>query len=127
MITKTLEYLMVPVMAVGLMLAAVSLAHATGTPPPPPNACIDVTKDCSDAGDPFSPIEFVGDVSNCGQTVLMVSVWDLVNGQIRVEWPDAHRHLAELFELLGDGLLSTKVGRPTLEEAFVHLTGMSFQ
>jgi ABC-2 type transport system ATP-binding protein len=51
---------------------------------------------------------------------------ELVDGQIRVEWPEAHRVLPELFELLGESILSTKVGRPTLEDVFIHLTGTRF-
>lgn len=52
---------------------------------------------------------------------------DLVNGHVRVEWPDAHSILPELFETLGDEIQSTKVGRPTLEDVFIHLTGARFE
>lgn len=52
---------------------------------------------------------------------------EVVGGHVRVEWPDAHRFLPDLFETLGDDILSTKVGRPTLEDVFIHLTGTSFE
>jgi ABC-2 type transport system ATP-binding protein len=52
---------------------------------------------------------------------------DMVDGQIRVEWPCAHRHLPELFEAMKDDIISTKVGQPTLEDVFVHHTGTRFE
>ena len=47
----------------------------------------------------------------------------VVDGAIRLEKPDGSRFLAELSVALGDQIESITVGRPTLEDVFLHLTG----
>jgi ABC-2 type transport system ATP-binding protein len=50
----------------------------------------------------------------------------LVDGRIRVEIEDGHRFLPGLFETFGGEILSATVGRPTLEDVFIRLTGTRF-
>lgn len=46
-----------------------------------------------------------------------------VNGAVRLEHPRGHALVGELVEAFGDAVSSVTFGRPTLEDAFVRLTG----
>ena len=50
----------------------------------------------------------------------------LVDGTIRIERPRGHELVAAVVEAFGDEIESVSVGKPTLEDVFVHLTGHQF-
>ncbi|MCW5891925.1 MAG: ATP-binding cassette domain-containing protein [bacterium] len=50
----------------------------------------------------------------------------LVDGTLRLEHPRGHELVREVVEALGDDVHSVSVGRPTLEDVFVRLTGRTF-
>lgn len=50
----------------------------------------------------------------------------LVDGTLRLEHPRGHELVREIVEALGDDVDSVSVGRPTLEDVFVRLTGRTF-
>ena len=47
----------------------------------------------------------------------------LVDGRLRIETPEGHRIVPPLFEAFPGRIQSVTVGRPTLEDVFVHFTG----
>ncbi|MGO9266332.1 MAG: ABC transporter ATP-binding protein [Candidatus Binataceae bacterium] len=51
----------------------------------------------------------------------------LVDGLLRVERPRGHEFLRDVVEAFGAEIESVTFGKPTLEDAFVHLTGRRFQ
>jgi ABC-2 type transport system ATP-binding protein len=51
----------------------------------------------------------------------------LVDGMLRVERPRGHEFLRDVVEAFGAEIESVTFGKPTLEDAFVHLTGRRFQ
>lgn len=51
---------------------------------------------------------------------------DLVDGTLRIERPRGHELVREVVEAFGDEIDSVSFGKPTLEDAFVHLTGHQF-
>ncbi|MCC7146658.1 MAG: ABC transporter ATP-binding protein [Phycisphaeraceae bacterium] len=50
----------------------------------------------------------------------------LLDGRIRMERPDGPRFLAQLASFLPPTVRTVTLGKPTLEDAFIHLTGKSF-
>lgn len=46
-----------------------------------------------------------------------------VDGQIRFERPQGHQFIPQLVETFPGEILSVSVGKPTLEDVFIHLTG----
>jgi len=50
----------------------------------------------------------------------------VVDGTIRIERPRGHELVAAVVEAFGDEIESVSVGKPTLEDVFVHLTGHQF-
>src|SRR5277367_4756221 len=50
----------------------------------------------------------------------------VVDGAVRIERPRAHEIVREVVDLCGDEVESIVFGKPTLEDAFVHLTGERF-
>jgi ABC-2 type transport system ATP-binding protein len=50
----------------------------------------------------------------------------LVDGTLRIEVPRGHEIVRELVDSFGDEIDSVTFGKPTLEDAFVHLTGHQF-
>jgi ABC-2 type transport system ATP-binding protein len=50
----------------------------------------------------------------------------LVDGTLRLEHPRGHELVPGVVEALGDDVHSVSVGRPTLEDVFVQLTGRTF-
>jgi len=50
----------------------------------------------------------------------------IVNGTLRMELPRGHEFVQELMETYPDQIESVTVGRPTLEDVFVHETGRMF-
>ncbi|HEY6420465.1 MAG TPA: ATP-binding cassette domain-containing protein [Candidatus Binataceae bacterium] len=50
----------------------------------------------------------------------------LVDGTLRLERPRGHEIVREVVEAFGDEIDSVSFGKPTLEDAFVHLTGHQF-
>jgi len=50
----------------------------------------------------------------------------LVDGTIRIERPRGHELIGALVEAFGDEIESVSVGKPTLEDVFVNLTGQQF-
>lgn len=50
----------------------------------------------------------------------------VVDHRIRLEQPDAHRFIAQLFEAFPGAIKSVRIGQPTLEDVFVHRTGHRF-
>jgi ABC-2 type transport system ATP-binding protein len=50
----------------------------------------------------------------------------VVGGTVRIERPRGHELVAGLVEAFGDEIDSVSVGKPTLEDVFVHLTGHQF-
>jgi ABC-2 type transport system ATP-binding protein len=51
----------------------------------------------------------------------------LVDGLLRVERPRGHEFVRDVVEAFGPEIESVTFGKPTLEDAFVHLTGRRFQ
>lgn len=52
---------------------------------------------------------------------------DPVDGEVRIERERGHRFVPELIEAFPGEIDSVTVGRPTLEDVFVHLTGHGFR
>jgi len=50
----------------------------------------------------------------------------VVGGTIRIERPRGHELVAAMVDAFGDEIDSVSVGKPTLEDVFVHLTGHQF-
>jgi ABC-2 type transport system ATP-binding protein len=50
----------------------------------------------------------------------------IVDGTVRIERPRGHELVREVVETFGDEIDSVSFGKPTLEDAFVHLTGHQF-
>lgn len=50
----------------------------------------------------------------------------VVDGTLRLEHPRGHELVRDVVETLGDDVQSVSVGRPTLEDVFVQLTGRTF-
>lgn len=50
----------------------------------------------------------------------------IVDGTLRIERPRGHELVREVVEAFGDEIDSVSFGKPTLEDAFVHLTGHQF-
>jgi len=50
----------------------------------------------------------------------------VIDGAVRIERPRAHEIVREVVDLCGDEVESIVFGKPTLEDAFVHLTGERF-
>jgi ABC-2 type transport system ATP-binding protein len=50
----------------------------------------------------------------------------VVDGSVRIERPRGHELVHEIAESCGDTIESIAFGKPTLEDAFVHLTGEQF-
>jgi ABC-2 type transport system ATP-binding protein len=50
----------------------------------------------------------------------------IVDGTVRIERPRGHELVREVVEAFGDEIDSVSFGKPTLEDAFVHLTGHQF-
>jgi len=51
----------------------------------------------------------------------------VVEGEVRLERADGHKLLEPLVEAFGDEIEEITLGRPTLEDVFVHLTGHRFR
>jgi ABC-2 type transport system ATP-binding protein len=49
-----------------------------------------------------------------------------VEGSVRIEMPDAHKFVATLIEAFPGAVLSVRLGKPTLEDVFLHHTGKPF-
>lgn len=54
------------------------------------------------------------------------SPYRIVNDTLRMELPRGHEFVQELMEAYPDQIESVTIGRPTLEDAFVHETGQMF-
>lgn len=50
----------------------------------------------------------------------------LVDGQLRLEQPEGHRWIARLVDRFADRVESISLGKPTLEDVFIHKTGHRF-
>lgn len=50
----------------------------------------------------------------------------VMNGSIRLERPEAHRFVPTLIESFSGQISAVTVGRPTLEDVFIQLTGHRF-
>jgi ABC-2 type transport system ATP-binding protein len=50
----------------------------------------------------------------------------LIDGDLRIEASNAHCLVGSIMDSFGAEVRSLSVGRPTLEDAFVHLTGHHF-
>jgi len=50
----------------------------------------------------------------------------VVDNQIRIERPEAHRFIASLIEAFPGAIQTVRIGKPTLEDVFVHRTGHRF-
>jgi len=50
----------------------------------------------------------------------------VVDGSVRLEQPDGHLWIPRLFEAFSDRIESITLGRPTLEDVFIHVTGHRF-
>ena len=50
----------------------------------------------------------------------------MVNGSIRLERHEAHRFVPTLIEAFSGQISAVTVGRPTLEDVFIQLTGHRF-
>ena len=48
---------------------------------------------------------------------------EVVGGVVRIEREEGHRMVTDLMDAFPDEIESITVGRPTLEDVFVHLTG----
>lgn len=51
---------------------------------------------------------------------------EVVEGRVRIEVPDGHRFVPKLVEHFPKRIRAVAFGKPTLEDAFVHLTGRRF-
>ena len=50
----------------------------------------------------------------------------VVNGKVRLELPQGHKVTAELMDSYSDQINAVRVGKPTLEDVFIHKTGHRF-
>ncbi len=50
----------------------------------------------------------------------------VVDGSVRMERPEAHRFIPPLIEAFAGQISAVTVGKPTLEDVFIHLTGHRF-
>lgn len=50
----------------------------------------------------------------------------IVDGGLRLEMPDGHHWVARLVDTFGDRIESITLGKPTLEDVFIHATGHRF-
>ena len=50
----------------------------------------------------------------------------MVDASVRLERPEAHRFLPLLIESFAGQISAVTVGKPTLEDVFIHLTGHRF-
>ncbi|MCI0493325.1 MAG: ABC transporter ATP-binding protein [Planctomycetes bacterium] len=50
----------------------------------------------------------------------------VLNGSVRLEQPDGHLWIARLVEAFPDRIDSITLGKPTLEDVFIHITGHQF-
>ena len=50
----------------------------------------------------------------------------VVGGKVRIERKDGHAFIPKLVEAFPDRIDAVSLGKPTLEEVFVHLTGHRF-
>lgn len=50
----------------------------------------------------------------------------IVDGTVRLEQPDGHQWIPRLVEAFSDRIESITLGRPTLEDVFIHVTGHRF-
>ncbi len=67
------------------------------------------------AADPVILAEHVGNKFGCACQV--------VDGVVRIERPDGHTFVPELIEAFPGEIDSVTIGKPTLEDVFMHLTG----
>jgi ABC-2 type transport system ATP-binding protein len=51
---------------------------------------------------------------------------ECVEGGVRIEMPDAHRFVTTLIEAFPGAVRSIRMGKPTLDDVFLHHTGKSF-
>ncbi len=51
----------------------------------------------------------------------------VVGGRVRIEKREGHRFVTELVEAFPGRIDSVSVGKPTLEDVFIHLTGLRFE
>jgi ABC-2 type transport system ATP-binding protein len=49
-----------------------------------------------------------------------------VDGSVRLELPDGHQWIPKLVEAFPDQIESITLGKPTLEDVFIHVTGHRF-
>jgi ABC-2 type transport system ATP-binding protein len=50
----------------------------------------------------------------------------IVDGALRIERPRAHEIVREIVDAFGEEIETISIGKPTLEDVFVHLTGRRF-
>jgi ABC-2 type transport system ATP-binding protein len=50
----------------------------------------------------------------------------VVDGSVRLEQPDGHRWVSRLVEAFPDRIDAITLGKPTLEDVFIHTTGHRF-
>ena len=50
----------------------------------------------------------------------------VVDGAVRLEQPDGHRWVSRLVEAFPDRIEAITLGKPTLEDVFIHTTGHRF-
>ena len=51
----------------------------------------------------------------------------MVDRTLRIERPRAHEFIPELVEAFPGAIDSVSIGKPTLEDVFIHLTGHRFE
>jgi ABC-2 type transport system ATP-binding protein len=50
----------------------------------------------------------------------------IVDGSVRLELPDGHQWIPRLVEAFPESIESITLGKPTLEDVFIHMTGHRF-
>ena len=50
----------------------------------------------------------------------------MIDGSVRLEQPDGHRWIPRLVEAFPDRIDAITLGKPTLEDVFIHTTGHRF-
>jgi ABC-2 type transport system ATP-binding protein len=50
----------------------------------------------------------------------------VVDGSVRLEQPDGHQWISRLVEAFPDRIDAITLGKPTLEDVFIHTTGHRF-
>jgi ABC-2 type transport system ATP-binding protein len=50
----------------------------------------------------------------------------IVDGSVRLEQPDGHQWVSRMVEAFPDRIESITLGKPTLEDVFIHVTGHRF-